>query len=172
MGLFDATCALSRTAIKRGNEVLLVIVQAEKQWDTFELLQSCFRYQREKGEAKEPSPFRFLGLGKYDGYGSLNEINNDLKPENWAQSQLIVHKCVAEGLLVKHLDAAELESDVIKLIRIAFFARVQLKSNFLLGTQLADQAEIDLQRTLLNLAHQVLDRHQQRLVQHRDMMRS
>lgn len=161
MGFFDATCALSRTAIKRGNKVLLVVVQTEKQWNTYELLQSCFQYQRGKGEKKEPSPFRFLGLGNYNGYGSINGLKNDLKQANWAESQFLVHEAIAEGLLEKSLDAADLENDVIKLIQIAFFARVQLKSNFLLGTQLADQAELNLQRFLVKLTEQVLDLHQQ-----------
>ena len=99
MGCFDGTCVFSRTAIRSGDEVLMVVLHREgqKRWDTYELIKECH----------SPSPFRFLGLGPYNGYGTIDEYTQD-DVGDWWDYQFLVHQSVAEGLLHKSLVPSDL----------------------------------------------------------------
>jgi hypothetical protein len=171
MGCFDSTCAFTRTAVGSGDEILIVALDPKSYccsgggFTTYDLSNNAGYYKRVKTSEDMPnpvSPFRFLGIGHYNSYGTIDEFDNDAGLEqeerSWWDYQFIVHREVAEGLLNKKLDPNNLEDDVIRLIEIAYLARVQLHGNDLLGVQHADKAERVLQLKLLGLATTILER--------------
>lgn len=181
MGCFDSTCAFSRTAIHCGDEVLLVALDYNNAYrkdllETYRLMNQLFDYKRRKKAGRfdsryDKSPFRFIGVGIYNDYGSIEGFDNDIPNKiegSWWDYQFFVHKSVAEGLLDRSLDLNNLEEDAIELIELAFIARVQLKGNAILGAQYFDKNEIDIQRKLTTLTNLVLDRHQDYLSQYED----
>jgi hypothetical protein len=168
----DATCAFTRTAIRCGqNRVLIVAIDPNilrENWNSYELREYCNkRYRKTRHEEWKPypSPFRFVGVGIYNGEGTIDGFDNKLEAHKWFNYQFLVHQKVAEELLGKPLSDTtdKLIDDVIRLIDIAFTARVQLKGNEILGDGCVGESEITLQRTILKLASQVLDAHKKTL---------
>lgn len=180
MGCFDSTCAFSRTAIHYGDEVLLVALNynlyREDLLQTYNLSNRLFDYRERKKEGKldppgyDRNPFRFIGVGIYNDYGSIEGFDNSIpdRTKLWSDYQFLVHKSIAEGLLNRPLNLENLEEDATELIDLAFIARVQLKGNHTLGAQHFDKDEINIQRKLIALTSLVLDRHQDYLSQYED----
>lgn len=178
MGSFDATCAYTRTAIRGGDEVLMVALSTgtymrDSLLDTYNLLNYWHNYRRRKEEYKPP--YRFIGLGVYNSYGTIEGFDNVIEDRvagGWADYQFLVHRSVAEGLLghqlTPGLPSESYEGVAFKLIEIAFQARIQLKGNHLVGEQHVDEDVILLQRKVLALASDVLDKHQKYLDQFKD----
>jgi hypothetical protein len=155
MGCFDSVCPFSRTSIHVGDEVLLVALNPnlyENALTTYGLIARTF----------EKEKFRFIGIGKYNDYGTIEgyDSREDLKPgvPYWLY-QFMVHRSVAEGLLEKNLDDFnDLKDAAEELIEIAFTARTQLIYETLLGEQYFDEEELRIQYKLLELTKEVLDR--------------
>lgn len=161
MGSFDWTCAFSRTAISYGDEILLVALSTYENLDksTYGLLFTNVPIDRK---------YRFIGIGNYNDYGTIDEFENDVSgvEGNWWDYQFMVHSSVAEGLLGKPLKTyPDLSVAVEKLLDIAHTARIQVMHNDLLGTQFYDREEIELQRKVLSLTLEILDRKDKELAE-------
>lgn len=181
MGCFDSTCAFSRTSVHHGDEVIMVVTKANYIKDTYNLGQRVYEYQESRARARENandpeyiklwqprSPFVYIGIGIYNDYGSIESFDIDPlkdKGEFW-DYHFFCHKSVAEGLVDATITEENLEAAVIKLVGIAFLARIQLFGNTLLGEQYYSKDEIILQRKLSKLRESVLDRQWEYLKQY------
>lgn len=163
---FDGTCAFTRTAIKKGEEALLVVMQPKERdrWCTQSLYATCF----ESLSSQKDPPFKYIGLGKYNGRWAIEGFDErlwiNLQPitlaYQWWENQFTVHKGVAESLLEHPFGTDSVEADVIRLVRKAYVARIPLFNSEPLGEQFQSNEELSLQREILRLTGEVLDRHQ------------
>ena len=150
MGSFDATCAFSRTGITVDDEVLLVATHTND-WDTSTLMGYWDKYEFSHQQLKPQfeSPFRFIGVGLYDDYGAIEGFDNQVAEGDWWEYQFMVHRTIAETLLDRPLNLANLEDDALQLIDIARLLRIQLQGTGLLGSQFIELEEMEMQRKLI-----------------------
>lgn len=164
MGSFDMTCAISRTGIKMGDEVLFVGT-ARDDWDTYSLEQDYLEYINYIDE--RVNPFRFVKIGLYNDYGNIKGFEDSKAKEikigfglqirdDWYKYQFMVHRTIAEYLLGRPLDVDNLTSDVMKLLNIAYRLRIQLQGTGILGRQFIDLEEMKSQRKLIAKIDQFL----------------
>jgi hypothetical protein len=149
MGSFDVTCAFSRAGITVGDEVLLVVTH-QNNWDTYKLMSDCHQYKFSNQQLKPQleSLFQFIGVGLYEDYGGIEDFYQEAKEGDWWEYQFMVHRTIAETLLDRPLNLANLEDDVLQLINIAYLLRIQLQTGFL-GSQFVNLEEMEMQRKLI-----------------------
>lgn len=157
MGCFDATCTFTRTAIRYGDEVLLVGVKPF--WDktpltTYNLL----------NHINDEDVIRFAVVGKYNDYGFIEDESLDKSQgldvgycfSNW---QFLVHLEIVEGLFnCKLRSLPDLKYIVQPLVSVARQARIELITTFLLGYQFSDPEEVELQKKILSATDRILKR--------------
>lgn len=165
MGCFDATCAVSRTAIGCGDRVLAIWTEVKHIRGTYDLVSEVWhRRQGEKDDSaeqlrklaeKHPDD---LSLGKlaasltkldelrhcrvhwcwgtYDDYGGVNEFETP-------GLVCLVHRRVAEDLVkIGGYKSDELDGDpLMRFLGACSAARIQLFGHELLGVQHGDLAE-------------------------------
>ena len=150
MGSFDSTCAFTRTSISEGDPILLVALKPDVPLSTANIFMGLH----------QEDVFRFIGIGEYDSYGTIEEFDNDVEGGDWWDHQFMVHRPVAEALLryklKKSMKDSQLKDAAITLIRMAHTARVQLECG-LVGAQYFDKEEIDLQLLLNREALEILE---------------
>ena len=158
MGSFDVTCAFSRAEIMPDDEVLLVVTH-QNNWDTYKLMSDCDEYKSSQQELKSQlkSPFQFIGVGLYNDYGTIEGFAREFKEGDWWGYQFMVHRTIAETLLDRPLNLANLEDDVIQLIDIAYQLRIQLQTG-LLGSQFVELEEMEMQRKLIQATDSFLQK--------------
>lgn len=178
MGCFDSTCAITRTAIHVGDEVLIVGIKPVGEAQSFNTYDLCealaFHLDVKKqmvGQACRDdytvscSPLRFVAIGTYNDYGSIEGLEQEqgLNQEyNWWDWQILVHKEVVDSLLGRVVERTDdLLEVVLELVGKANRARIQLYTG-LLGAQHYDEAELDLQKEICELTleqlHKKFDR--------------
>lgn len=165
MGCFDSTCAFSRTSVHYGDRILWVALHPNARIEdgTYSLIRP-----------HSSQKFRFVELGIYNYYGCVEGFNvedglENVRGKDWWDYQFIVHESVANGLLDKPLsDYRSLEVAANQLLIIAHQARIQVLGHNLLGSQCFDRDEVELQRKLLHLTSEVLDRKEAQLNEYED----
>lgn len=172
MGRFDYTCAVSRTSLHAGDEVLYVALNDKETTEgllsRIHSLKRTAEYWKEDGthstERFEDLKSRFLrhiDIGVYDDYGSIegydHESGLDIK-QDWWDYQFMVHRSVAEALIQQPLDKSRLYNQLEIIVERAFLARVSLVTPGLVGAQYYDRKEIELQETILKATQVILDK--------------
>ena len=154
MGSFDCTCAFTRTSISEGDPILLVALKPDVPLSTANIFMGLH----------QEDVFRFIGIGEYDSYGTIEGFDNEVEGSDWWDHQFMVHRPVAEALLgyklKKSMKDSHLKDAAITLIKKAYTARIQLEGG-LVGAQYFDKAEIELQLTINREALEILELRQQ-----------
>jgi hypothetical protein len=166
----DATCAITRTAVGIGNDILIVGVKQtgkSTSFNTHDLANDvAFHLEikdiqetqedKDRYESKN-SPFRFAKIGVYDDYGSIDGLGIEqglIHPFNSWDWKFIIHKEVAESLInEKLLDGNVPFESVAKIISLANKARIELCTG-LVGHSYCYEDELDLQTKICQLTEQ------------------
>jgi hypothetical protein len=146
---FNSTCSVTRTEIAYSDPILLVIL-ADPNWTTSKL-------------RKNTTGILHIGVGKYDFYGSIEELQSNIPqsplPNYWEVDRAIrIHTLAAESLLKRPLDPDCLAADFEVILDCCYTARIDLRTDNMLGNQFATQEEINLQRLILSTTTTLLDR--------------
>jgi hypothetical protein len=144
---FNSTCSITRTEIAYLDPILLVIL-AESNWTASKL-------------RRKEAPILHVGVGRYDFYGSIEELqpNDPQFPSYWQCDRAIrIHELVAQRLLGRPLDPDRLAADFEVILNCCHTARIDLRTDNMLGNQFSTDEEIDLQRLILSTTNTLLDR--------------
>ena len=181
MGCFDCTCALTRTSIHSGDEVLYVQVTSKYNANTYNLLQEFYRIESERRHLAElreqpTDDERYsifldlqearavfnghIAIGIYNDYGSIEGYDNDEdlpKGVNWDEVQFMIHREAAEIFLGEKLDPGRLMEQLKMLVVACFTARIQLFGHYLLGAQHFDTDELRLQDLVVEATQAMIE---------------
>jgi len=162
MGCSDGTCALTRTGISFGQEVLVVAFRSDLVVE--DLIDGSYRLLQ-LFDQQGGAIFRHVGVGSYDDYGNVGEFDSSVDingSDLWWRYQLLVHRFAAERFLGETLvTGVDLQLQAIRLMRKAKQARISLAPGFPTGDQFVSQEELSLQRELLCLAEEAINRNLQ-----------
>ncbi|GGJ47141.1 hypothetical protein [Deinococcus roseus] len=165
MGVFDHTCALTRTSISVRDPVMLVALH----WtdrdlaSTHKLLEMLDRPPtRDLNQL-----FRFCGSGTYDDRGSVGHFDHMegcTADDFWWNFQFMCHLNAVTDFMGESLQQAEDPFSYLQtFLKQCSQARIELFGHNLLGEQLFDQHELDLQTKLHRITGEVLLRKQKQL---------
>jgi hypothetical protein len=144
---FNSTCSITRAEIAHADSIVLVIL-AESNWTTSKLRQ-------------KETPILHIEVGRYDFYGSIEGLkpNDSQFPEYWFVDRAIrIHELVAQRLLGRPLDPDRLAADFEVILNCCHTARIDLRTDNMLGNQFSTDEEIDLQRLILSTTSTLLER--------------
>jgi hypothetical protein len=153
MGEFSRTCAFSRVAIEEGDPVFYISYPENRDKNVYDL-KTYIRYDIERANSefgRDLSPSVLSGFGKYDGYGGVEELEDDE-----SRTIIMIHESVARSLhkygdsMIKrewsHLTEAQRnglrESVAYCVALVASLTRTELFGYELLGRQYPDSEEI------------------------------
>lgn len=171
MGEFDFTCAVSRTAIRENDAVLLVEVRPD--YDTTYELLCNLHYHKEYLEGKKlpwgggiipaSSPVERIQWGNYNSYGWIagarrpNVDDVDKLPYFMVKTQVVQDILRYRDVTVTGSTDEEMFEILKAVVHFAFEARIPLFGNNLLGEQWVDLDEIKTQREALAIMTRALD---------------
>lgn len=167
MGVFDHTCALTRTSISGPEPVLLLALH----WKDRHLASNYeLSYMLRRSKTRDLNElFRFYGTGDYDDRGTVDEFDHVAGcPENdrWWNYQFLCHLDAVTQFMGCSYQQADDKLDFLEtFVEQCSRARVELFGHNLLGEQLFDQEELDLQNKLHRVTGEMLLRKQHQLAE-------
>lgn len=171
MGSFSFNCAVTRTEVGAGDEVLTVFIKPSVWFkngiNTYDLSQYLWMCRR-LGEYNHESEIYHIGIEEYDTYGNLpdgfDDLVRDIGSGDWWEYNVTIHKSVCDGILGRPLNENNLTVDFTDIVSFCYKARIELYSN-LLGQQLMELDELAAQELVYSETRRMLKIKHQQMIQ-------
>lgn len=180
MGSWEGTCAVTRTPISYGDEILYILVKEKAYKDIYNLVNQLDSERRDKeifapfidkftgkdldpnlreaintlsNSLKEADVIEYICIGHYDDGGGVEEYS----PEGYSlEKTILIHREAAEVLINEPLDETRLRDQLFDLVRKAQYGRIQLFGNYLLGGQFFDKGELEIHDRVLAITSKII----------------
>jgi hypothetical protein len=171
MGCFSFNCAVTRTEVAPGDEILTVFIKPcvwfRNGINTYDLSQYLWSYLRLGGINNQHEIYH-IGIEEYDSYGNLpdgfDEVVRANSSGDWWEYNVTIHKSVCDGILGRPLNQNNLIVDFTDIVSFCYKARIELYSN-LLGQQYIEIDELAAQELVYSETRRMLKIKHQQMIQ-------